>query len=94
MIQLTAEEAFTIRSQIVAASKRNIRYLPNACTEQGIIMAAGILNSQRAIDASVYAVRAFVKLREMISTHKNLARKLSELEKKDDGQFQIIFEEI
>ncbi len=94
MVQLTAEEAFTIRSQFVTASKRNIRYLPFAFTEHGIIMAASILNSQRAIDASVYVVRAFVKLREMISTHKDLARKLSALEKKYDGQFHIVFEAI
>ena len=57
-------------------------------------MAASVLNSQRAIDASVYIVRAFVKLREMIGTHKELARKLSELEKKYDGQFQIVFEAV
>ena len=94
MLQLTAEEAFTIRSQFVTASKRNIRYLPYAFTEHGIIMVASILNSQRAIDASVYVVRAFVKLREMISTHKDLARKLGELEKKYDGQFQIVFKAI
>jgi len=89
MFRLTADEALAIRSQSVTASKRNIRYLPYAFTEHGIIMAASILNSQRAIDASVYVVRAFVKLREMISSHKDLTKKLSELEKKYDGQFQI-----
>lgn len=94
ILQLTTDEALTIRSQSVTASKRNIRYLPYAFTEHGIIMAASILNSQRAIDASVYVVRAFIKLREMISTHKDLTKKLSELEKKYDGQFQIVFEAI
>lgn len=94
MFQLTADEARAMRSQFVTASRRNIRYLPNAFTEHGIIMAASVLNSQRAIDASVYIVRAFVKLREMIGTHKELARKLSELEKKYDGQFQIVFEAV
>jgi len=88
----TARDA--IRSQFVTASKRNIRYLPYAFTEHGIIMAASILNSQRAIDASVYVVRAFVKLREMIASHKDLVKKLDELEKKYDGQFQIVFEAI
>jgi hypothetical protein len=92
MFQLTADEALTIRSQLVTASKRNIRYLPYALTEHGIIMAAGILNSQRAIAASVYVVRAFVKLREMVASHKDLARKLADLEKTYDGQFQIVFE--
>jgi hypothetical protein len=57
-------------------------------------MAASILNSQRAIDASVYIVRAFIKLREMIASHKDLTKKLNELEKKYDGQFQIVFEAI
>jgi hypothetical protein len=52
------------------------------------------LNSQRAVDVSVYVVRAFIKLREMIATHKELARKLNDLEKKYDGQFQIVFEAI
>lgn len=94
MFQLTADEALAIRSQFVTASRRNIRYLPNAFTEHGIIMAASTLNSQRAIDASVYLVRAFVKLREMISIHKDLARKLNELEKKYDGRFQLVFEAI
>jgi hypothetical protein len=94
MFQLTADEALTIRSQFVTASRRNIRYLPYAFTEHGIIMAASMLNSQRAIDASVYVVRAFIKLREMIASHKDLTKKLNELEKKYDGQFQIVFEAI
>ncbi len=94
MFQLTADEARTIRSQFVTASRRNIRYVPYAFTEHGIIMAASILNSQRAIDASVYVVRAFIKLREMIASHKDLMKKLNDLEKKYDGQFQIVFEAI
>jgi hypothetical protein len=94
MFQLTADEALSMRSQFVTASKRNIRYRPHAFTEHGIIMAASILNSQRAIDASVFVVRAFIKLREMIASHKDLARKLNDLEKKYDGQFQIVFEAI
>jgi hypothetical protein len=94
MFQLTTDESLAIRSQFVTASKRNIRYLPYAFTEHGIIMAASILNSQRAVDASVYVVRAFIKLREMIATHKELVRKLNDLEKKYDGQFQMVFETI
>jgi hypothetical protein len=94
MFQLTADEALSMRSQFVTASKRNIRYRPHAFTEHGIIMAASILNSQRAIDASVFVVRAFIKLREMIASHKDLALKLNDLEKKYDGQFQIVFEAI
>lgn len=56
--------------------------LPNAFTEHGAIMVASILNTKRAIQVSVFVVRAFVKLREMLSTHKELAHKLAELERK------------
>ena len=57
-------------------------------------MAASVLDTPRAVEVSLYVVRAFVKLREMIASHKDLARKLDELEKKYDGQFQIVFEAI
>jgi len=56
--------------------------LPNAFTEHGAIMVASVLNTQRAIQVSVFVVRAFVKLREMLSTHKELAHKLAALERK------------
>ena len=80
---VTASSApVAMRSQIVTASKRNVRYLPYAFTEHGAIMAASVLNTPRAIDTSVYVVRAFVKLRELLSTHKELAGKLVELERK------------
>ncbi len=59
-----------------------MRYLPYAFTEHGAIMAASVLNTPRAIEVSVYVVRAFVKLREVLSTHKELAGKLAELERK------------
>ena len=71
-----------MRSQIATASKRNIRYRPRAFTEHGALMAASILNTPRAIDVSVYVVRAFVKLREFLSTHTELAQRLTELERK------------
>ena len=57
-------------------------------------MLSSVLNSKRAIEVNIQIMRAFVKLREMISTHKDLARKLTELEKKYEGQFQIVFEAI
>jgi hypothetical protein len=74
-----------MRSQIATASKRNVRYLPFAFTEHGVIMAASVLNTPRAIDVSVFVVRAFVKLREFLSTHRELADKLAELECKVAG---------
>lgn len=58
------------------------RYLPYAFTEHGAIMLASVLNSPRAIEASVYVVRAFVKLRNLLATHRELAQKLNELERK------------
>ena len=57
-------------------------------------MLSSILNSDRAIDVNIQIMRAFVKLRDMMSSHKDLTRKLTELEKKYDGQFQIVFEAI
>jgi len=57
-------------------------------------MLSSVLNSDRAIEVNIQIMRTFVKLREMMSSHKDLARKLAELEKKYDGQFQIVFEAI
>ena len=71
-----------MRSQTVTASKRNVRYLPYAFTEHGALMAASVLNTPRAMEVSVYVIRAFVKLRELLSTHKELSGKLAELERK------------
>ena len=86
MFQLTKEEAgFWVRSRSqIAILKRgkNIKYLPYAFTEHGAIMAANVLNSPQAVKISVFVVRAFVKLREMLSTHKELAHKLAALERK------------
>ena len=63
-------------------------------TEHGAIIAAIVLNSPRAIEMSVYVVRAFVRLREVLATHKDLARKLEELDEKYDAQFKIVFDAI
>lgn len=70
-----------MRSQIVTASKRNIRHPPFAFTEHGAIMAANILNSPQAIQMSVFVVRAFVKMRELLTDTRELAKKLASLEK-------------
>jgi hypothetical protein len=86
MFQLTKEEAdywLYSRSQIAILKRgKNIKYLPYAFTEHGAIMAANVLNSPQAVRMSVFVVRAFVKLREMLATHKELAHKLAELERK------------
>jgi ORF6N domain len=68
------------RSQTVTASKRNVRHLPYAFTEHGAIMAANVLNSARAVEMSVFVVRAFVKMRSAFSDSRELAQKLALLE--------------
>ena len=68
--------------------------LPYAFTEHGVIMAANILNSERAIQVSVQVVRVFVHLRQILATHVELARKLEALEKKYDKQFKVVFDAI
>ena len=68
--------------------------LPLAFTEHGAIMVASVLNSPRAIEASVYVVRAFVKMREVLMSHKELVRRLDEMEGKVDRQFKVVFDVI
>jgi phage regulator Rha-like protein len=69
-------------------------YLPYAFTEHGALMLANVLNSHKAVQASVQIVRTFIRLRELLATHKDLARKLDEMEKKYDQQFKVVFEAI
>lgn len=96
MFQLTSEEAKYLRSQIAISSSGHggRRYLPYVFTEQGVAMLSSVLNSERAIHVNIAIVRAFVKLREMLATHKDLARKLNEMEKKYDAQFRVVFDAI
>jgi hypothetical protein len=71
--------------------------IPNAFTEHGAIMLASVLNSQGAVEVSIYVVRAFVRLREMLSAHKQIARKLSELERRiqrHDDHIRALFDAI
>jgi len=86
LFQLTWEESeqiFCSRSQFVTLKRgKNIKYLPYAFTEHGAIMAANVLNSPKAIEMSVFVVRAFIKMRETLANNKALALKLAELEKK------------
>ena len=95
MFHLTSKEFGSLRSQIVISKgKGGRRHVPYAFTEHGAIMAANILKSDRAVQASVQVVRAFVKLRQMLASNAELARKLYELEQKYDRQFKIIFDAI
>ena len=96
MFRISREEMN--RSQIVTGSKhRDPRFLPYAFTEHGAIMLASILNSKAAVHASVQVVRAFIRLRQILSAHKELSAKLDQLEKKSekhDEEIQAIFSAI
>jgi hypothetical protein len=108
MFQLTAEEFATLRfqygtsnlrSQIVTsnenpAGRGGRRYAPYAFTEQGVAMLSSVLNSERAIQVNIEIMRAFVRLRQMLSTNAELSRKLNALEKKYDIRFKAVFEAI
>ncbi|MHB8217333.1 MAG: ORF6N domain-containing protein [Candidatus Sulfotelmatobacter sp.] len=86
VFQLTAKEHEILRSQIVISKDTHggRRYRPFAFTEHGAIMAATVLNSERAVQMSVFVVRAFVRLREMLATNRRLAARLYELENRLD----------
>jgi hypothetical protein len=94
MFQLTREEASFLRSQIVTLESLQIRYLPYAFTEQGVAMLSSVLRSERAVRVNIEIMRAFVQLRQMLSSHADLARKLEALEKKYDAQFKVVFDAI
>ena len=86
MFQLSEDEFTSLRFHFGTSKGRGgRRYAPYAFTEHGTIMAANLLNSPRAIEVSVFVVRAFVKLRELIATHKELAQKLEDLDRKVAG---------
>jgi hypothetical protein len=96
MFQLTAEEHANLISQFATSSSKwgGRRKLPFVFTEHGAVMAANVLSSPTAVAASIEVVRAFVRLRELLATNKDLARKLDELEKKYDERFRVVFEAI
>ncbi len=98
MFQLTANEFENLKSQIVISSWGGARRAnPYAFTEQGVAMLSSVLNSQKAIQMNIAIMRAFVKLREILSSHKELVCKLNEFEgkiEKHDTQIQVIFEAI
>ena len=88
MFQLTAEEFDSLRSQIATLKTgrgQHRKYLPYAFTEHGAIMAAMVLGSPHAMEVSVYVVRAFVRLRQVATTHADLAKRLAELEMKTES---------
>ena len=95
MFELRKEEYDSLRSHFGTLKRgEHIKYLPYAFTEQRVAMLSSVLNSERAIHVNIAIMRAFVKLREMLATHKDLALKLNEMENKYDAQFKVVFDAI
>jgi hypothetical protein len=95
MFQLTEEEFENLKSQIVTSSWGGLRRArPYAFTEQGVAMLSSVLNSKRAVQVNIAIMRAFVRLRRMIASNKELAKRLNELERKYDAQFKVVFDAI
>ena len=96
MFQRTEDEFAGLRSQFVTSKKGRggRRYLPYVFTEQGIAMLSGVLNSHRAVQVNIAIMRAFVRMRRMLVSHEELARKVAALEGKYDSQFRVVFDAI
>jgi len=95
MFQLTTGEWQALRRQNGTSNGRGgRRYSPLVFTEQGVAMLSSVLNSERAIEVNVQIMRAFVNLRRVLASHKELAKKLEELEERYDEQFAVVFDAI
>jgi len=94
MFQLNKDEFSNLRSQIVTSSWGGRRTPPYAFTEQGVAMLSSVLKSKRAVLVNIEIMRTFVKLRRILTTHSELARKLASLELKYDKKFKIVFDAI
>jgi hypothetical protein len=94
MFQLNTEEFNTLRSHFATTNRGGRRYYPYVFTEQGVAMLSSVLNSDKAIDVNIAIMRAFVRLREILASHKELRDKIEAMAKKYDQQFQIVFDAI
>ncbi|MBI5602727.1 MAG: ORF6N domain-containing protein [Deltaproteobacteria bacterium] len=94
LIQIKSEEFESLRCHFGTSKRGGVRYLPYAFTENGVAMLSSILNSKRAIHVNIQIMRTFTRLREILSTHEDLRRKIEQMEKKYDGQFRVVFEAI
>ncbi len=105
MFQLTKEEFDNLKFQFATPSLKSQiaisssgwggrRHPPYAFTEHGVAMLSSVLRSNRAVQVNIAIMRAFVRLREMLATHKDLARKLEQMENKYDAQFKVVFDAI
>ena len=94
MFLLTPKEVAILKSQFVTSSWGGKRKPSHALTEHGILMLSSVLNSRRAIQVNIQIMRTFTQLREMLVGNRELRRKIEEMEKKYDHQFQIVFKAI
>ena len=94
MFQLNNDEYENLRSQIVTSSWGGRRYPPYVFTEQGVAMLSSVLRSPKAINVNIEIMRAFVRIRQMLSKNKELSKRLDELEQNYDQQFKIVFDAI
>lgn len=94
MFQLSAMEFAFLRSQTVTSRWGGRRYPPYAFTEHGVAMLSSVLHSPRAVLVNIEIIRTFVRLRRLLSSHVDLARKLAALERKYDHRFRVVFDTI
>lgn len=98
MFQLTSEEVEFLRSQNVILEREGrgaySKYLPYAFTQEGVAMLSSVLRSPRAVEANIAIMRAFVKLRELMDSHRDLAQKIDHLERRYNSQFKVVFNSI
>jgi hypothetical protein len=97
MFILTAREVASLISQNAISKpggRGGRRYPPVVFTEQGVAMLSSVLNSERAVEVNILIMRAFVKLRRLLASHADLARKLDTLERRYDSQFKAVFDAI
>jgi len=95
MFQLKSDEAKTLRSQFATSNGRGgRRYIPYVFTELGVAMLSSVLNSERAVQVNIAIMRAFVRLRELAASHKDVLLRLDEMEGKYDRQFKGVFDAI
>jgi len=94
MFQLTREEFNNLMFHFGTSSWGGTRKPPRVFTEHGILMLSSVLKSRRAVQVNIQIMRTFMKLRKMLLSHKNLLRKIEDIEKRYDSQFKIVFDAI
>lgn len=95
MFQLTTDEKADVVANCDHIAKLKFsKALPFAFTEHGAVMLASVLNSPTAVASSILVVRAFIRLRELVAVHRDLAKRLDELERKYDAKFRVVFDSI